>query len=259
MREDPTLPGMPNLIDSLEFLRHRRHLSRESTAKEAGFSGGRLNQINQKRTAPGPAVFKKLLTAFDTDLDTDQRRHLRELKKPSLYLPTTGELRQRLTRQGVDAHLNYLDTRNMLALCIDPLRFVLHANQTFHRMVPGLAEVDNNYVRWLFTPAARDRITDWDTEVIHTITILRANLGRYRALPRARDLYRQLRATPGFTPIWDATTMQVAYGCPHNQLLHIHTPDTDETSTLRLEISDYGGCPETLLIHGFPDACAIAC
>ncbi|WP_405183038.1 hypothetical protein OG225_19685 [Nocardia sp. NBC_01377] len=174
----------------------------------------------------------------------------------SLHLQSADELRQRLTRQGVDAHL---DTRNVLAVCIDPLRTVLHGNRTFHRLVPGLAEVDNNYVRWLFTPAARDRITNWDAEIVHAVTILRANLGRYRDLPRARKLYRELRATPDFPPIWDSTPMQVAFGCPRLEPLHIRTPDTHETFTLGLEIIDYGGSPDILLSYGFSDTHAIAC
>ncbi|WP_280473008.1 helix-turn-helix domain-containing protein [Nocardia asiatica] len=256
MRKAPALDGMPDFHDSLEWLRHRHHLSRESAAQHAGFSSSYLHRLIRNRTYPGPRVFTKLADAFD--LDSSQRRHLHELWQPSLELPPAEELRQRLTGLGIQAHLDHLDTRYTLAVYLDPLRTVLHGNRIFHRMVPGLAEADNNYFQWMFSPAARDRIHNWDNEARYTVTILRGPLGRYRDLPRARMLFQRLRTTPEFPRIWESTPMQVTYDRPRPTPIHVHTPGTDKPLPLNLEISDYPDCPHVLLAYGLYDTSAIA-
>ncbi|MGS2807731.1 hypothetical protein [Nocardia sp. MW-W600-9] len=53
------------------------------------------------------------------------------------------------------AHLDHLDTHEILAVYIDPLATVLHGNRTFQRTVPGLADADNNLALWMFTPPQR--------------------------------------------------------------------------------------------------------
>ncbi|MGY1876375.1 MmyB family transcriptional regulator [Nocardia gipuzkoensis] len=251
MRKAPALDGMPDFHDSLEWLRHRHHLSRESTAQQAGFSSSYLHRLIRNRTYPGPRVFTKLVDSFD--LDSSQRRHLHDLWQPSLELPPAEELRQRLTGLGIQTHLDQLDTRYTLAVYLDPLRTVLHGNRTFHRMVPGLAEADNNYFQWMFSPAARDHIHDWDNEARYTVTILRGTLGRYRDLPRARTLFRKLRTTPEFRRIWESTPMQVTYDRPRTTPIHVRTPATDKPLPLSLEISDYPDCPHVLLAYGLYD------
>ncbi|MEU2043304.1 helix-turn-helix domain-containing protein [Nocardia niwae] len=255
MQKAPALDGMPDFHDSLEWLRHHHHLSRESTAQHAGFSSSYLNRLIQHRTYPGPGVFTKLADAFD--LDPAQRRHLHELWQPSLELPPTEQLRQHLTALGIHAHLDHLDTRDTLAVYLDPLRTVLHGNRIFHRIVPGLPEADNNYFQWMFSPAARDRIHDWDNEARYTVTILRGTLGRYRDLPRARTLFQRLRTTPEFPSIWESTPMQVTYDRPRPTPIHVRTPGTDKPLPLSLEISDYPDCPHVLLAYGLYDTSAI--
>ncbi|MGY2090472.1 MmyB family transcriptional regulator [Nocardia gipuzkoensis] len=256
MHKAPPLDGMPDFHDSLEWLRHRHHLTRESAAQQAGFSTSYLNKLIRDRTYPGTRVFTKLADAFD--LDPAQRRHLHELWQPSDDLPPAQQLRQHLTALGIQTHLDHLDNRQALAVYLDPLRTVLHGNRTFHRMVPSIAEADNNYFQWMFSPAARDHIDNWDNEARYTVTILRGTLGRYRDLPRARDLFRKLRTTPEFPRIWEATPMQVTYDRPRPTPIHIRTPGTNKPLSLNLEISDYPDCPHVLLAYGLYDTSAIA-
>ncbi|MGY1946221.1 helix-turn-helix domain-containing protein [Nocardia asiatica] len=256
MRKAPPLDGMPDFHNSLEWLRHRDHLTRESAAQQAGFSSSYLNKLIRDRISPGPRVFAKLAHAFD--LDPSQRRHLHELWQPSDDLPPAEQLRQHLTVLGIQTHLDHLDNRQALAVYLDPLRTVLHGNRTFHRMVPSIAEADNNYFQWMFSPAARDHIHNWDNEARYTATILRGTLGRYRNLPRARTLFRKLRTTPEFPRIWETTPMQVTYDRPRPTPIHIRTPGTDEPLSLNLEISDYPDCPHVLLAYGLYDTSAIA-
>ncbi|WP_431953283.1 helix-turn-helix domain-containing protein [Nocardia lijiangensis] len=257
MHETPTLDGMPDFHDTLEFLRHRHHLSRESAAQQAGFSGSYLNRLIRDRTNPGHRVFAKLARAFD--LDPLQRRHLQELWQPSADLPPAEELRQRLIGQGVQAHLDELDARKVLAVCCDPLRTVLHGNQIFRSTVPGLAEADDNFSLWMFSPAARDSIVNWESEIRYTVAILRGTLGRYRDLPRARSLFRKLRATPEFPGLWDSTPMQVAYGCRRPAPINLRAPWTNQPRSLSLEISEYGESSDVFIANGVFGTRAIAC
>ncbi|WP_431969570.1 hypothetical protein [Nocardia sp. bgisy134] len=257
MQEAPILDGMPDFHDTLEFLRLRDRRSRADVARVADISTSHLDKLVANRITPGPTSFDKLTHAFD--LDPDQRRHLRELWQPSRGLPHAHELRQRLTSQSVQTYLDDLDTRDVLAVCFDPLRTVLQGNQIFHRTVPGLAEADNNYTLWMFSPAARDNIDNWETEIPYTVAILRGTLGRYRDLPRARSLFRKLRATPEFPRIWDSTPMQVAYECRRLAPINLHAPWTNQPRSLSLGISEYGESPDVLIGYGVSDTPAIAC
>ncbi|WP_433195794.1 helix-turn-helix domain-containing protein [Nocardia sp. CA-107356] len=245
----PIPAGLPDFHDSLEFLRRHHHLSRESAAQHAGISTSYLNRLAQNRKLfPRRNVVTKLAHSYG--LDPCQQRYLHELWEPSAHLPSADEMRHRLTSLGVPAHLDYLDTREVLAVYIDPLRTVLQGNQIFHRTVPGLADAGNNLALWIFTATARRIIDNYDDEARLAVTILRAALGRYRDLPRARHLFQTLCADPEFTRLWESTTLQVAYGRPSPAPIRLRTPDTDEPRTLNLEISEFTDCADVLVAYG---------
>ncbi|WP_435593756.1 hypothetical protein [Nocardia sp. bgisy118] len=257
MQEAPILDGLPDFHDTLEFLRLRDRRSRADVARSARISTSHLDKIVGNRTTPGPNSFDKLTHAFDLDLA--QRQHLHELWQPSRGLPHAEELRQRLTSRGVQTYLDDLDARDVLAVYFDPFRTVLHGNRIFHRTVPGLAEADNNYSLWMFSPAARDNIDNWESEIRHTVAILRGTLGRYRDHPRAQSLFRKLRATPEFPRFWDSTPMQVAYECHRLAPINLHAPWTNQPRSLSLGIGEYGESPDVLIAYGVFDTRAIAC
>ncbi|WP_435593857.1 hypothetical protein [Nocardia sp. bgisy118] len=257
MQEAPILDAMPDFHDTLEFLRLRDRRSRADVARSADISTSHLDKIVANRIIPGPNSFAKLTHAFD--LDFDQRQHLHELWQPSRGLPHAQELRQRLTSAGVQADLDGLDTRDVLAVYFDPLRTVLHGNRIFHRTVPGLAEADNNYSLWMFSPTARDNIDNWESEIRHTVAILRGTFGRYRDLPRARSLFMKLRATPDFSRLWDSTPMQVAYECRRLAPINLRAPWTNQPRSVSLGIGEYGESPDVLIGYGVSDTPAIAC
>ncbi|RBO78361.1 MmyB family transcriptional regulator [Nocardia puris] len=248
MLTSPALTGMPDFHHSVEHLRHHHNLSRESVAHQAGISVSYLHQLIQKRTIPGPRAFDGLVRVFD--LTPAQRRHLHELIQPSAELALTADMRRHLTNLGVHAHLNHLDTRDILAAYTDPLQTVLHANRTFHRVMPGLAEADHNIIQWMLTPTARDIIDNWDGELRYFVTLLRPALGRHRDAPRARTLFRNLRTHREFREAWDSTPMQVAYDTSRPAPFQITLPCTTQTLALSIEIDQYNACPDVCLTHG---------
>ncbi len=257
MSKSPMLAGMPDFHDSVEYLRHQHHLSRESAAHEAGFSGSYLHQLIRKRTTPGPRVFAKLADSFD--LDTSQRQHLYDLWQPSAYLPAAAELRRHLTEFGVQHHLDHLDSREIVAAYFDPLQTVLHGNHLFHRVMPGLAEADDNILQWILSTAGRDNIEHWEYELRYVVTLVRAALGRYRDLPRARTLFRTLRTHPEFRRAWDSTPMQVTYRWSRPAPTDIRIPGTNKHLSLSFEVDEYSACPDVLITHGLYNTPAIAC
>ncbi|MFE9790057.1 helix-turn-helix domain-containing protein [Nocardia salmonicida] len=257
MFNPPLLPGMPDFHDSVEYLRHHRNLSRESTAQKAGFSSSYLNQLIGQRKTPGTAVFDKLVEVFGLDLDPC--RHLEALLQPSGSLESTDELRRRLVNHGVQAHLDWLDQREILGAYTDPLQTVLLANQVLHRMMPGLADCDYNIIRWMLTPIARDRVYGWHGELLDLVRHLRVALGRYRDDPRAQELFRTLRTDLAFRNAWDGTPMQVAYTWPRTPPMRLRIPGMNRPLSLNLEVNEYGACSELFIVHGTYNPCAIAC
>ncbi|UGT53976.1 hypothetical protein [Nocardia asteroides] len=258
MTDAVVLSGMPDFHDTVEFLRHKRQLSRESTANKAGFSISRLNEVIQNRLQPGPKVKKGLFTFFD-DLTPDQQRHLLDLLRPSAALPPITGLRQYLTDQSVQNHLRYLDQCEVMGAYLDPLQNVLHGNQVFYRIMPGLDDADHNIVRWMFTPTARDLIEDWHEHLLYNIRNLRASLARYRDAPRAQALFHTLHHIPEFRASWEATPLQVSYNWHRTIPLRLRLPGIEQPTQLNLEIDQYGACFEILSVHGVYSTPAIAC
>ncbi|MFD3430737.1 MmyB family transcriptional regulator [Nocardia fluminea] len=257
MFNPPLLLGMPDFHDSVEYLRHNRNLSRESTAQKAGISSSSLNKLILQRKIPGPTVFDKLVQFFD--LTPTQARHLQDLLQPSGRLKSIDELRRRLTDQGLQAHLDRLNQHEILGAYLDPLQTVLHGNQVLHRMMPGLDKADHNVIRWMLTPAARDRVYGWHGELLDLVRNLRTVLARYRHDPRAQELFQTLRKDIAFRSAWDGTPMQVTYDWPRNTPMRLRIPGTSKPLALNLEINEYGACSEVLVVHGLYSTPAIAC
>lgn len=256
MFNPPLLPGMPDFHDSLEYLRHTRNLSRESTAHKAGISASHLNQIIGKRKTPGPSSFDRLARFFD--LSPAQRRHLEDLLQPSLDLPSPDELRRSLTEQSVHTHLAHLDQRDILGAYFDPLQTVLHGNEMLDRMMPGLDKVEHNLVRWLLTPTARERVEDWHGQLIYSVSNLRAVLGRYRDAPRAQELFQSLRTDIAFRDAWDSTALQVTYHWTCSTPIRLRIPGLTRPISLHLEVEQYGASSELFIVHGLYTASALA-
>ncbi len=257
MAKDHVLDGMPDFHETVELLRRKHHLSRESNAHQAGISASYLNQIIQNRTNPGPVVFDKLIRTFD--LDPSLRRHVDELWQPSAELPPAEELRRRLTNLGVQVHLDNLDHHEIMGVYFDPLLTVLHGNQILHHLMPGLAEADDSIMKWMLSPAARDSIDNWHNELRFTISILRTALGRYRDLPRARQLFQDLRTNPAFRDAWSATPMHVTHYWTRPAPLRIRMPGTTKPIALSIEIDQHGLDSDIFIAHGLYNTCAIAC
>jgi len=253
----PVLTGMPDFHDSFEYLRHQHHLSREAAAHEARISVSYLHQIIRKRTIPSSRVFANLVDCFD--LDTSQRQHLYDLCQPSADLPAAAELRRHLTEIGVHHHLDHLDSCEIVAAYFDPLQTVLHSNRLFHRVMPGLAAADDNILLWILSTAGRDNIENWEDELRYVVTLVRAAMGRYRDLPRARTLFRTLRAHPDFRRVWDCIPMQVTYRWSRPAPTGIRIPGANKHLSLSFEVDEYSAYPDILITHGLYNTPPIAC
>ncbi|MGN2638423.1 MmyB family transcriptional regulator [Nocardia takedensis] len=130
----------------------------------------------------------------------------------------------------------------------------MHGNKTFHRSVPGLDEAEHNYIQWIFSRHARRIVVDWESEARLAVAILRAVLGRYRNLPRARRLFHTLMSNPDFARIWRATPMHVAYGRDYPAPIRVHTPHSDEPQPCHLTLTDYDGCDNIVVAYGTHNA-----
>ncbi|WP_332838812.1 MmyB family transcriptional regulator [Nocardia bovistercoris] len=235
----------------METLRLQHHLTREALARLADMPLSTVDRICQNRHRPTPANLTKLLRVLN--LDTWQHRHLHELFESAAPLPSTDELRGLLSGPAITDHLDHYDNRDILVVYFDPLRTVLTANRAFHRVVPGLEHVEDNFALWLFTPTARTILDNWEAEALRLVTTLRAALGHHRDSPRAHHLFRQLRAYPEFNRLWETTAGHVTYGRRPPTPMHLHTPDTHEHRTLCFEVHEFGGHTDIHVIHATYD------
>ena len=248
MRKPISPHGIPELRKAVEFLSLEQGLTRTDLARQVGISVGYLNGFIRGRKHPRNEIKARVINSFP--LRDAQRRHLFELAQPSQHLPPTDELHRCITKLGAQDHLADLDAYGYVGLYLDPLRNILCGNESFHQLVPGLAAVDHNYVRWMFSPEARRLVVNWPDEARLAVIILRSSLGRFRDDPRARELFETLMRDRDFARLWKSTTMQVAYGRDIPTPMLVHTPDATEPQPLDLEISQYNGCEYVIFANG---------
>jgi hypothetical protein len=112
----------------------------------------------------------------------------------------------------------------------------LAGNAAYLRAFPGIAE-SGHILKWLFTPAARRVLTDWETEARNSVNWFRAILGRHRNSPWAAKTLSELQADRDFRRLWTHTQL-VAFGRrdPH---LHLrdHNGELSSVSILIASIS----------------------
>ncbi|WP_327096109.1 helix-turn-helix domain-containing protein [Nocardia vinacea] len=230
-----SLPHIPTLGSTCFHIRNELGLSRAVAQQRHGISTSYLADIETDRTTPKPETLEKLIAGYE--LDPMRTKYLRELRSPAEQLPTADSLRRCVhDNVGLMTYLRYLDRRDLFAAYVDPLWNILASTDGFRSWLTGIGE-DGNVRAWLFTPHAREVLTDWRYEAKRTVAVVKAALALYRDSEQARDLIRQLRPNRDVQRLWNSSTY-VAYGRHVNDLLHRRDPDTHDLASYRISIAD---------------------
>ncbi|WP_405015127.1 helix-turn-helix transcriptional regulator [Kitasatospora sp. NBC_01539] len=181
-------------------------LRREELATLSGVSIDYYTRLERgKETRPGPAVVDALARVLQ--LDDAEHQHLRDLAvRAARYLPRTAAEPSRTVRPHLKLLLEtvrpnpaYVVSRSMDVLAHNPGGLALYAG------IEGWPATQRNLGRYLFLhPAAREVFPDWDNQIRHCVSRLRALAGTD---PDAPDLTRLvgelLLKSPDFARLWD--------------------------------------------------------
>ncbi|WP_433524055.1 helix-turn-helix domain-containing protein [Nocardia pseudovaccinii] len=229
------LPHIPTLGSTCFHIRTELGLSRKVAKQRHGISTSYLADIEADRTTPKPETLEKIIAGYE--LDPPRTRNLRELLTPAEHLPTTDSLRRCVHDDvGLMTYLGALERRDLFAAYVDPLWNILASTDGFRSWLAGIGE-NGNVRAWVFSPHAREILTDWRYEASRTVAVVRAVLGTYRDSEQARALMRHLRPIRDFQRFWNSST-QVAYGRHVNDLLHRRDPDSRDLASYRISIAD---------------------
>ncbi|MGY1960850.1 MmyB family transcriptional regulator [Nocardia gipuzkoensis] len=242
-------PSIPTLSTTCWMIRDHLGLSRVGSYERTRVSASYLNQIESGERIPSLETLNKLIRGYR--LDSAQARHLLELRAPAEDLAPAQNLR-RLVREndGLMTHIHALEERGVLGAYMDPMWNVLACNDSFRSALPGL-DASESVPVWLFSPAARDIVIDWDREAAHSVATTKAVLGRYRRSEQARELMRQLRPNSAFGRLW-ASSISISYGRSTGDQLHWRDLDTGELISYSLTMSEISETGDVLLLTALP-------
>ncbi|MEV0780809.1 helix-turn-helix transcriptional regulator [Streptomyces sp. NPDC050428] len=181
-------------------------LRREELATLAGVSIDYYTRLERgKETRPSPAVIDALARALQ--LDDVEHQHLRDLAvRAARYAPQAAPAPSRTVRPHLKLLLEtvrpspaYVVSRSMDVLAHNPGGLALY---------PGLADwpaTQRNLGRYLFLhPAAREIFPDWDNQIRHCVSRLRALAGTDPDAPDLTQLVGELLLkSPDFAKLWD--------------------------------------------------------
>ncbi|OKI25610.1 helix-turn-helix transcriptional regulator [Streptomyces sp. CB03911] len=181
-------------------------LRREELATLSGVSIDYYTRLERgKETRPSPAVVDALARALQ--LDDAEHQHLRDLAvRAARYLPHSAPAPSRTVRPHLTLLLEtvrpnpaYVVSRSMDVLAHNPGGLALY---------PGIEDwpaTQRNLGRYLFLhPAARDLFPDWDNQIRHCVSRLRALAGTDPDAPDLTQLVGELLLkSPAFAKLWD--------------------------------------------------------
>ncbi|MFF0492944.1 helix-turn-helix domain-containing protein [Nocardia sp. NPDC004068] len=233
------VPGLPDIGGWTRQLRTGRGLTRPAAAEQLHVGVASLKNLETNRGAPSQYLLERLVDGYN--LSVAQARHTHELALPPTTLASLPELRARLDSPARRARLARYDQRGIAFAYLDPLWYVIAANEHFHRAVPGVDQHQHNLARWHFSddPAARIFVHP-DQASAFFVATLRTAIGRHRASPRCVDLIRHLSRIPAFSAIWTAG-LAAAYGHSPADLLHLRDTHSGETYCAAVHVG-YDAC-----------------
>ncbi|WP_280215848.1 helix-turn-helix domain-containing protein [Nocardia cyriacigeorgica] len=234
---DHERPHIPTLGSACLQIRAALGISRATAYLRHGVSTTYLADIENDRVMPSLEVLDQLITGYRCD--THQARYLRELRVPAADLDPPDKLRQLVADDAaLMAQLADLTDRGILAAYVDPLWNILACNDGFRAALPGI-EATDCVPAWLFTPAAREVLVEWEAETARAIATTKPVLARYRDSIQVHDIMRRLTRNKDFQRLW-TPTVEVIYGRPVTDLLHIRDPNTGKLTSLHLVIAEPG-------------------
>lgn len=201
---DPAELGLPNGVTR----RRVNGLRREEVAQLAGISVDYYTRIEQGRA---PAISDAVLDAIARALRLTDHEHtyLRNITAPGRRVAAGAcapadrpEVRPQI-RELLDA------MTTVPAMVYGPGADLLAWNRiaelVYATDFAALPEEDLNGARMVFLdPKARERYPDWDQVAEHTVSLLRADVGRYPEHGRAYRVMCDLRdRSPEFKRLWE--------------------------------------------------------
>ncbi|MFI6041969.1 helix-turn-helix domain-containing protein [Nocardia sp. NPDC051321] len=240
-------PSIPTLGPTCRHFREYLGLTREEACKLLGLSTPYLFRIETRGQIPSMELLDTIIDGYD--LDSGQRRHLRELHAPAEHLEPVHELRHRVTTNAAQmAHLRDLESLGVLGAYVDQMASMLACNNLFRTAMAGIEEA-GSYPVWLFSSMAKEVVADWEHEADHCVAGIKGVLGRYRAAQQGHGLLRSLRNTKEFQYRW-AASIDIAYGRDTNDLLRLR--DTVSKVVTAYNFSHSTESRSVLLYFGFP-------
>ncbi|MBF6397821.1 helix-turn-helix domain-containing protein [Nocardia cyriacigeorgica] len=235
---DHERPHIPTLGTACLQIRNALGISRATAYLRHSVSTTYLAAIENDRVLPSLEVLDQLITGYRCD--PHQARYLRELRVPAVDLEPPGKLQQLVAGDStLMAQLADLTHRGILAAYVDPLWNILACNDGFRAALPGIEAATDCIPAWLFTPAARKVLVEWEAETARAIATTKPVLARYRDSIQVHDIMRRLTPNKDFQRLW-TPTVEVIYGRPVTDLLHIRDPNTGTLTSLHLVIAEQG-------------------
>ncbi|MFI9508407.1 helix-turn-helix domain-containing protein [Nocardia sp. NPDC052566] len=221
---------LPSLADYISFHRGRLGLTRPALAKRAYVSIGTITKLERgEQTGLNPSTLNSLAEALELTT-ADERRHLDELTRVHIPRPWfPQELRSEVTEHE----------RAMLdALMPQPAAYcnerwdVVAANEAYEALFPGRLEAVNA-MRWLFSPAGRAAIVDWETEAAADVARMRGILAHFGNPAVGVALLSQLQSDPDFARLW--LERRVRFDRAVDEPEHVHTASGPVSVTMQLQ------------------------
>ncbi|MFI9508574.1 helix-turn-helix domain-containing protein [Nocardia sp. NPDC052566] len=242
---------MPDLHRCCRDFREGLHKSRAQAYRATGVGQSYIKQIEDGTRTPSVETLDKLIAGYA--LTPAQAQFLRELRMPSIALPPLEQMRHAVRNDATFlARLREHQHEAKPAAYIDPLWNVLAANDAFFRALPGV-ERSVSVLAWLFTPAAKQVLVEWDSEASQAIAIIKAILGRHRNTAQARELMRHLGPNLDVRRIW-LDSIEISYGRGASTPIHLRDQDTGEPISYlyTTNVDDPRRSPYLFLISAVP-------
>ncbi|MGW0251091.1 MmyB family transcriptional regulator [Nocardia goodfellowii] len=231
--------------------REYRDYTQNELAARASCSSSLVRKIETTNHLPERKTVDQLARALA--LDEAQTRMLVELWYPAVDPTPTDHLRRRFIAAGGLNTLDYYEQHGIRAIAHTYEWDVLAANVSAHRLMPGLAEADNNYILWAFGPRGRETIVDWEHEAPRLTAASLAMLARHRDSPATQHLYTKMLRLPDFAR-QVANSITIAYGRQPDELIHRLDPTAGGPVSMSVLTADHLGTNDVFLTCAFEHA-----
>lgn len=189
---------LPHMGDYLRALRDDAGLTRADLRERARVSTSHIRDIECGNQRPTDQTLAAL--AAGVKATALQRRHLFAVRDAAFGMPAGEPELTAAQRQWLEE-----DTGLLLAYFDKRWNF-LASNSAYVDAFPGIA-ASGHLLKWLFTPAARQVLLDWDTEVCLCVNWFRGVLARHHNSKWAHNMLAELQTHREFSRHWRQTQL----------------------------------------------------